>query len=58
LKSASGRLGYNTAAKDTGGMNSITIGLGYTYTRYSFDYAFVPYGDLGNSNRLSVSIKF
>jgi len=53
---AAGRLGYNTTAKDTGGLNGISAGLGFTYLGYSIDYAFVPYGDLGNTQRISLSI--
>jgi hypothetical protein len=52
------RAGYNTRNKDTGGLNGFTVGLGMKYKEYSFDYAFVPYGDLGDTNRISLSILF
>jgi long-subunit fatty acid transport protein len=53
-----GRLGYNTTAEDTGGFNGVSAGLGFTYKSYTIDYAYVPYGDLGNTQRTSLSIKF
>ena len=56
--SVAGRVGYNTRNKDTGGLNGLTVGMGMKYKGYSFDYAFVPYGDLGNTNRISFSILF
>ncbi|MFH1368800.1 MAG: PorV/PorQ family protein [Elusimicrobiota bacterium] len=55
---ALGRLGYNTRNKDTGGLNGLTAGFGVAYQDYSFDYAFVPYGELGNTQRISLSVKF
>lgn len=54
----SGRLGYTTKTKDTGGLNGITTGLGINYNTYQLDYAFVPYGDLGNTHRISFSLQF
>lgn len=56
--SAAGRIGYNTTAKDTGGLNGICAGVGFTYLSYGIDYAFVPYGDLGNTQRISLIVKF
>jgi hypothetical protein len=53
-----GRLGYNTTAEDTGGFNGVSAGLGFTYKSYTIDYAYVPYGDLGNTQRTSLSVKF
>ena len=52
-----GRLGCNTRNKDTGGLNGLTSGLGVRYLDYSIDYAFVPYGELGNTQRISLSLK-
>jgi hypothetical protein len=54
----SGRAGYNTRNSKTGGLNGITVGFGVKYQDYCFDYAFVPYGDLGNTNRISFSVQF
>jgi hypothetical protein len=56
--SAAGRLGYNTHNKDTGGTNGVTAGLGITYLGYSLDYAFAPYGELGDTHRVSFNVKF
>jgi hypothetical protein len=58
LISVAGRLGYNNRNKDTGGLNSITTGLGVSYLNYGLDYAFVPYGELGNTHRISFKISF
>ena len=55
---AAGRVGYNTRTLDTGGLNGIGAGLGFTYLDYAIDYAFVPYGDLGNTQRISLLVKF
>lgn len=55
----SARLGYNTTAKDVeGGLKGLTAGLGGNYKTYKIDYAFVPYGDLGITHRISFGIKF
>ncbi len=41
------------------GMNGMTFGFGYMITRsLVFDYAMLPTGDLGTSNRLSLTLKF
>jgi len=53
-----GRAGYSTVTKDAGGLNGITAGLGLGYEGYSLDYAFVPFGDLGDTHRLSFGIRF
>jgi hypothetical protein len=45
------RGGYNSA-------NSYSAGLGVTWRKLSFDYAFVPYKDTDNSHRISVTVKF
>jgi hypothetical protein len=44
------RAGYNSA-------NSYSAGLGLTWRKLSFDYAFVPYKDTDNSHRISISLK-
>jgi hypothetical protein len=56
--SVAGRAGYNTRNIETGGLNGVTAGLGFTYERYTIDYAYVPYGNLGDTNRISINIKF
>jgi hypothetical protein len=45
--------------RELGALAGVTFGLGYTITRsIVVDYAFLPAGDLGNSQRLSVTFKF
>ncbi len=55
---AFGRLGYNTITKDIVGTKGIGIGLGLNYNAYSFDYAFTPYGELGNTHKISIGFVF
>jgi hypothetical protein len=48
----------NNFLKIRGGVkgNDLTAGIGLTKDRWQFDYAYCA-GDLGNTNRLSLSIK-
>jgi len=50
------RLGYTTLADFVG--NGISYGMGLRFTSWNLDYAFVPFGDLGNTNRISVGVRF
>lgn len=43
---------------DVGGLTGLTAGVGLNVNSFSFDYAFVPYGDLGSTHRFSVLFKF
>ncbi len=52
------RAGYEGRNKDIPGFNWINLGFGLEYLDYVFDYAFVPYGDIGMTHRFSFSIKF
>lgn len=52
------RIGYSTAARDTGGFNGMAAGLGCTFQDVTIDYAFVPYGELGNTQRISLAVRF
>ena len=52
------RVGYEGRNKDIPGFNWINLGFGFEYLDYMFDYAFVPYGDIGMTHRFSFSIKF
>lgn len=56
--SVSGRVGYNTKTKDIEGLKGLTAGFGIGYFNYNIDYAFVPFGNLGNTHRMSLGIKF
>ncbi|MCL4707527.1 PorV/PorQ family protein [bacterium] len=58
------RLGYNTLGRDQKvGTDSdrfagLSIGLGLDYRQYKFDYGMSSFGEIGNLNRLSMSIIF
>ncbi len=52
------RAGYDGRNKDVPGFNWLTLGFGLQYSDYGFDYAFIPYGDIGMTHRFSFSIKF
>lgn len=55
------RAGYQVNYPDPqlGGLNGLTLGLGYTFGRaMALDYAMVPVGDLGTTHRLSLTFKF
>jgi len=49
------RVGYKTN-QDVG--SGITAGIGFKMGKVSIDYGYVPYGDLGNTHRISLGIKF
>jgi len=38
--------------------SGVSGGIGYDSSSYQVDYAFVPYGDLGNTHRISFTIRF
>lgn len=53
------RSGYRTDnTKETGGINGLTAGLGLTFYGQEFSYAWVPYGDLGNTQYFSLVVNF
>jgi hypothetical protein len=54
------RLGYRYAVggNDLGAISGLRAGLGFGVGRYRLDYAFVPYGDLGQSHRVSLIASF
>lgn len=54
-KTAALRLGYN-GRNDAG--TGITLGGGVFLRRFALDYAFVPFGDLGNAHRFSLSYRW
>jgi hypothetical protein len=54
-----GRLGYNSLTSgDISGVTGLAFGFGVGYGRLAFDYAFLPYGGLGITQRISLSFKF
>lgn len=56
--SIAGRVGYNSESKDVTGFKGLTAGIGGKYGDYALDYAFVPFGDLGDTHRISFGMKF
>lgn len=49
------RVGYRSDIDEGPG---ISAGLGLRHKNYTFDYAFLPYGDLDNAHRMSFGISF
>jgi len=54
---ASMRAGYQTA-NDVTGFSGVSFGGGLEVGRAAFDFAWVPFGDLGNTYRFSLHVKF
>lgn len=55
----SGRAGYNTkTATGITGLTGVALGFGIGKNKTSFDYAFVPFGGLGQAHRLSYTYNF
>jgi hypothetical protein len=54
------RAGYQLDLVDNqlGGLNGLTLGTGYRFQGLSVDYAFLPMGDLGASQRVSLTYFF
>ena len=52
------RMGYSTHHKDNEGLDGLTLGVGFNFHRGGFDFAWVPYGALGNTFRYSLHLKF
>ncbi|MEW6041069.1 MAG: PorV/PorQ family protein [Elusimicrobiota bacterium] len=53
------RLGYKTISSEKlGGLSGLGAGLGVFYKQFGFDFAWVPYGLLGDTLRYSFVVKF
>jgi len=52
------RAGYASQNTDAGGFSGATVGGGLGYDGVRFDFAFVPFGDLGNEYQYSLTAKF
>jgi len=54
------RMGYRYALTnpDLGGLSNFSAGIGLRFKQMSFDYAFIPMGDLGITHRISVNYRF
>lgn len=51
------RCGYNSTITDANG-SGISLGLGAGYRHFDLDFAWIPFGDLGNTFRYAAHIKF
>ncbi len=53
------RAGVNSATiGQVGGLTAVSGGIGFKHNGWAFDYALVPFGSLGPSHRMSVSVKY
>jgi hypothetical protein len=52
------RTGYTSIRKDSGGLNGLAMGAGLNFGKIGFDFAWVPFGDLGNTFRYALLVKF
>ena len=52
------RAGYTSSRRDNGGLNGVTAGGGLSFQKASFDFAWIPFGSLGNAFRFSLLVKF
>lgn len=49
---------YRMYSNELGAWSGFAAGMGLVLNRFAFDYAFTPFGELGNSHRFSFSLKF
>ncbi len=55
----SGRIGYNSrTATDIRQFTAMSMGIGLDWQRFCFDFAWVPFGELGQSYRFSITKRF
>lgn len=52
------RGGYNSSNRDAEGLGGLSLGGGVGMGTLRFDFAWVPFGDLGNSFRYSLVVRF
>ncbi len=52
------RFGYTSARMSEGGLNGLSFGAGLNFHRAGFDFAWQPFGDLGDTFRYSLLVKF
>jgi hypothetical protein len=58
LLTGSLRFGYNTANADADGFGGMALGAGAEYKNTAFDFAWVPFGELGSTFRYSMRVRF
>lgn len=56
--SGSVRAGYKTGQETGGNIDGLATGAGLGYKNFNLNFAWVPYGDLGNTFRYSLAVKF
>lgn len=57
--SAAARVGYDQShGRDVDGIGGVTAGFGVDLSGLRVDYAWLPYGDLGTSNRVTLAFRF
>jgi len=49
---------YRLYGNELGAWSGFSAGAGVAFDRLSFDYAFTPFGALGNSHRFSINLRF
>lgn len=49
---------YRLHGNELGGWSGFSAGAGVAFDRLTFDYAFSPFGVLGNSHRFSINLRF
>ncbi|HAH31877.1 MAG TPA: hypothetical protein DCL44_06135 [Elusimicrobia bacterium] len=52
------RAGYSNHHKSVAGASGVTLGAGLSISGLAFDFAWVPFGDLGNTFRYSLLVQF
>lgn len=52
------RGGYNTRRSDTGDLAGLAAGAGLSWKIFSFDYAWIPFGDIGDSHAVTLRMEF
>jgi hypothetical protein len=56
--SGAARLGFNSHNTDPGGMSGLSLGFGLRYDGVDVDFAWLPAGELGDSFRYSLLVRF
>ncbi|HAM36979.1 MAG TPA: hypothetical protein DEB40_07100 [Elusimicrobia bacterium] len=52
------RCGYSSLRKDNDGLNGVAMGAGINFYKASFDFAWQPFGTLGDTFRYSLLVRF
>ncbi|MDE2039462.1 MAG: PorV/PorQ family protein [Elusimicrobia bacterium] len=58
LLAGSVRFGYNSKNTGPAGLDGVAFGLGVRYANFEFDFALVPFGELGNAYKYSLLVRF